>query len=72
MIIFRLEPIVERIKQKRSAVICPTIDAINDNTMAHPRDSGIDNVGGFSWTLGFTWFTLSERRKNRKPTDILE
>ncbi len=30
-----LEPILARIKEKRSAILCPTIDSIDDKTMEY-------------------------------------
>ena len=31
----RLEPLLHRIKEKRSVILCPSIDTINDQTMAY-------------------------------------
>ncbi|CAK9291952.1 unnamed protein product [Gordionus sp. m RMFG-2023] len=59
-----LEPLAQRIKEKRNAVLCPMIDAINDRTMQYSSGSGIAQ-GGFTWSLHFTWLSVSEREKQR-------
>ncbi|CAK9291953.1 unnamed protein product [Gordionus sp. m RMFG-2023] len=40
------------------------IDAINDRTMQYSSGSGIAQ-GGFTWSLHFTWLSVSEREKQR-------
>lgn len=32
---FRIQPLLQRIKEKRSAVVCPVIDLISDKTMEY-------------------------------------
>uniref|UniRef100_A0A0K0G1V2 Polypeptide N-acetylgalactosaminyltransferase n=1 Tax=Strongyloides venezuelensis TaxID=75913 RepID=A0A0K0G1V2_STRVS len=58
-----LEPIVERISQNRKAIVCPTIDHISANSMAYSGSSDVSSVGGFRWSLHFTWDPISERVK---------
>ncbi|CAF0715034.1 unnamed protein product [Brachionus calyciflorus] len=61
-----LEPILARIKEKRSAILCPTIDNIDDKTMAY-HGSGGAGYGIFTWSLFFTWGSIPERiRRNMK------
>ena len=43
-----------RIGEKRSAVLCPMIDAIDDRTLEYSSNGGVA-LGGFSWGLHFTW-----------------
>ena len=50
----RLEPILARIKEKRSAILCPTIDSIDDKNMAYNGGGGA-GYGIFTWSLFFTW-----------------
>ena len=66
----RLEPLLARIKEKRSAILCPLVDAINDKTLEHSKYKG-SAVGGFSWSLHFTWDPVSPRELKRRklPTD---
>ncbi|KJH51356.1 glycosyltransferase, group 2 family protein [Dictyocaulus viviparus] len=58
-----LEPLLDRIKENRKAVVCPVIDVINDRTFQYQK--GLDMFrGGFNWNLQFRsrWYGL--------PTDL--
>lgn len=48
------EPIAQRIKESRNTIICPTIDSISDQSIEYNGGGGMA-VGGFHWTLDFTW-----------------
>ena len=67
-IFFRLEPILYRIHQDRTVVLCPMIDAINDKTLEFSRQGGLA-VGGFTWALHFTWRSLPEREQKRRTSE---
>lgn len=62
------EPLLDRIRQNSSTVVCPVIDVIDDNTFEyHYSKAYFTNVGGFDWSLQFNWHAIPERdRKNRK------
>lgn len=45
----RLEPILSRIKEERRAVLMPTIDAIDANTLAYQGVPYASSVGSFWW-----------------------
>ena len=65
----RLEPLLTRLAQKRTAVVCPIVDAIDDTTLEFSRNGGYQ-VGGFSWNGHFTWEDVPARDKeNRRDTD---
>ncbi|KAK5972274.1 hypothetical protein GCK32_003863, partial [Trichostrongylus colubriformis] len=68
-----LEPLVQRISEKRSAVICPIIDHIDAGSMAYSGNKYSTQVGGFSWALHFTWENMPESEKNRRksPTEYI-
>lgn len=68
-----LEPLVQRISEKRNAIICPSIDDISALTMRYNGDKYSTLIGGFSWALHFTWENLPEREKNRRksPTEFI-
>ncbi|KAK6055003.1 glycosyltransferase, group 2 family protein [Cooperia oncophora] len=68
-----LEPLVQRISEKRSAIICPIIDHISAEDMRYNGDPYSTSVGGFSWALHFTWESMPEREKNRRqnPTEYI-
>ena len=58
-----------RIKQKRSAILCPTIDSIDDKTLAYYGGSGA-GYGIFTWSLFFTWGSIPDRiRRNMKSSN---
>ena len=47
-----LEPLLDRIARDPTAVVCPVIDVISDDTLEyHHRDASGVNVGGFDWNL---------------------
>ncbi|VDN53528.1 unnamed protein product [Dracunculus medinensis] len=64
-----LEPLLLRLKEKRSAVICPIIDYISAENMQYIV-SEPDGVGGFWWSLHFRWDILSKTEINRRKTAI--
>jgi len=63
-----LEPLLNRIAEDPTAVVCPVIDVIDDKTFEyHYRsDASSINVGGFDWNLQFNWHSLPEREKVRR------
>jgi len=62
------EPIVYRIFQDRKTVVCPMIDAINDKTLEFSSQGGLA-VGGFTWSLHFTWRSVPDREKARRKSE---
>jgi len=61
-----LEPILNRIAQKRTNVVCPVIDVISDQTLEYKWEQGAEvQVGGFDWGLQFTWHPPPAQEKNR-------
>lgn len=63
-----LEPLLARIAEDPTAVVCPVIDVIDDKTFEyHYRsDASSINVGGFDWNLQFNWHSIPEREKLRR------
>ncbi|XP_075442146.1 polypeptide N-acetylgalactosaminyltransferase 12 [Ascaphus truei] len=68
-----LEPLLERIREKESAVICPVIDVIDWNTFEYLGNAGEPQIGGFDWRLVFTWHTVpqKEQQRRRSPIDVI-
>lgn len=67
-----LEPLLIRIKEKRSAILCPTIDGINDKTLSYTGGGdGQSAYGIFTWSLFFTWGHMPPRvrQKIKSPAD---
>ncbi|XP_062596588.1 probable N-acetylgalactosaminyltransferase 9 isoform X2 [Saccostrea cucullata] len=64
-----IEPILHRIKVSPTSVLCPIVDAIDAETLEYSKNGGYQ-VGGFSWSLHFTWRNVPIRDKtHRKYTD---
>ncbi|KAJ9592475.1 hypothetical protein L9F63_015891, partial [Diploptera punctata] len=68
-----LEPLLQRIKEKRTAVLVPIIDVIDDKTfeyMYSKTASDFFQVGGFSWSGHFTWITIPEQEQVRRGSSV--
>uniref|UniRef100_A0A672SDB1 Polypeptide N-acetylgalactosaminyltransferase n=1 Tax=Sinocyclocheilus grahami TaxID=75366 RepID=A0A672SDB1_SINGR len=68
-----LEPLLQRIKDEPSAVVCPVIDVIDWNTFQYLGNPGEPQIGGFDWRLVFTWHTVPEHEQKRRSsaTDVI-
>ena len=66
-----LEPLLHRIKEERTAVVCPVIDIINDDTFQYTKSFSL-HWGAFNWDLHFRWYTMGpneiETRKGNMTT----
>ncbi|KAM8967732.1 polypeptide N-acetylgalactosaminyltransferase 12 [Pelodytes ibericus] len=65
-----LEPLLERIREKESAVVCPVIDVIDWNTFEYLGNSGQPQIGGFDWRLVFTWHVVPQREQQRRRSTV--
>ncbi|XP_013399940.1 polypeptide N-acetylgalactosaminyltransferase 13-like isoform X3 [Lingula anatina] len=64
-----LEPLLARIKEKTDAVLVPDIDMISSETLQYiPTGSG--SVGGFWWSLHFSWRPMPKREAVRRKSEI--
>uniref|UniRef100_A0AAQ4PEN4 Polypeptide N-acetylgalactosaminyltransferase n=1 Tax=Gasterosteus aculeatus aculeatus TaxID=481459 RepID=A0AAQ4PEN4_GASAC len=63
-----LEPLLARIKEDRSAVVCPIIDVISDETFEYMAGSDM-TYGGFNWKLNFRWYPVPQREMDRRKGD---
>lgn len=64
-----LPPLLARIAQNRTHVVCPIIDVINDDTFAYVRSFEM-HWGAVNWDLHYRWFpigaaTMASRNKDR-------
>ncbi|XP_069330575.1 polypeptide N-acetylgalactosaminyltransferase 12 [Eulemur rufifrons] len=68
-----LEPLLQRIHEEESAVVCPVIDVIDWNTFEYLGNAGEPQIGGFDWRLVFTWHVVpeKERMRMRSPVDVI-
>lgn len=66
-----LEPLLQRIKENRKAVLCPIIDVIDDKTLEYYA-SNLEyfQIGGFTWSGHFTWIEIPEWEEKRRGSPI--
>ncbi|XP_029047217.1 polypeptide N-acetylgalactosaminyltransferase 5 isoform X1 [Osmia bicornis bicornis] len=63
-----LEPLLSRIAEDRSTVVCPIIDVISDDTFEYIPASDM-TWGGFNWKLNFRWYRVAQREMDRRLGD---
>ncbi|XP_064455998.1 polypeptide N-acetylgalactosaminyltransferase 1-like [Ornithodoros turicata] len=69
-----LEPLLARVAEDKTRVVCPVIDIIHDETFAFIRSFEM-HWGAFNWELHFRWFPVSERELKRRkgiPTEPIK
>lgn len=69
---YRLEPLLHRIKEERTAVLVPIIDVIDDKTLEYMHNEGslLFQIGGFSWSGHFTWHDIPIKEIKRRGSVI--
>lgn len=65
-----LEPLLERIGENETAIVCPVIDTIDWNTFEFYMQTGEPMIGGFDWRLTFQWHAVPESERRRRKTRI--
>eukprot|EP00095_Tigriopus_kingsejongensis_P004574 snap_masked-scaffold462_size163801-processed-gene-0.29 protein:Tk04574 transcript:snap_masked-scaffold462_size163801-processed-gene-0.29-mRNA-1 annotation:"hypothetical protein DAPPUDRAFT_306553" len=65
-----IQPLLQRIKDKPSNIVIPSIDSISDKNLAfHGFPGGVGiSVGGFTWSGHFTWIPF-KHNATRKASD---
>lgn len=63
-----LEPLLARIAEDRTRVVCPVIDVISDETFEYIPASDM-TWGGFNWKLNFRWYRVPQRELDRRGGD---
>ncbi|PAA63170.1 hypothetical protein BOX15_Mlig000326g1 [Macrostomum lignano] len=65
------EPLLARIKESRSAVLCPIIESVSADSLSYNGGGSSYSVGSFWWSGHFTWDMIPEHelRRRQKHTD---
>ncbi|KAK8747487.1 hypothetical protein OTU49_016412 [Cherax quadricarinatus] len=66
-----LEPLLSRIAEDRTRVVCPIIDIIHEDTFQYVRSFEL-HWGAFNWNLHFRWYTLGQQELDVRKKDITE
>uniref|UniRef100_A0A8C6PE04 Polypeptide N-acetylgalactosaminyltransferase n=1 Tax=Nothobranchius furzeri TaxID=105023 RepID=A0A8C6PE04_NOTFU len=66
-----IEPLLERIAENASTIVCPVIDTIDWNNFEFYMQTDEPMIGGFDWRLTFQWHSVpeEERRRRKSRTD---
>uniref|UniRef100_H3DHX8 POC1 centriolar protein homolog B (Chlamydomonas), like n=2 Tax=Tetraodon nigroviridis TaxID=99883 RepID=H3DHX8_TETNG len=65
-----IEPLLERIGENASTIVCPVIDTIDWNTFEYYMQTDEPMIGGFDWRLTFQWHSVPERERKRRSSRI--
>ena len=67
-----IEPMLKRIREDRTNVVCPVIDVISDKSLEYfAGNPYYFQVGGFTWSGHFTWIDIPEDTTKRHPTNAV-
>ena len=62
-----LEPLLDRIAENKSNVVCPVIDVIEDDSFKYQYGNARStSIGGFDWNLQFTWHAIPDYERRRR------
>ncbi|XP_003968875.1 polypeptide N-acetylgalactosaminyltransferase 4 [Takifugu rubripes] len=65
-----IEPLLERIGENSSTIVCPVIDTIDWNTFEFYMQTEEPMIGGFDWRLTFQWHSVPERERKRRKSPV--
>lgn len=66
-----LEPLLDRIGENKSNVVTPVIDVIEDDSFRYQYGSAKStSIGGFDWSLQFTWHGIPDVERQRRNNDV--
>lgn len=66
-----LEPLLDRIGENKSNAVTPVIDVIEDDSFRYQYGSAKStSIGGFDWSLQFTWHGIPDVERQRRNNDV--
>ncbi|KAG7471617.1 polypeptide N-acetylgalactosaminyltransferase 4-like [Solea senegalensis] len=65
-----IEPLLERIGENASTIVCPVIDTIDWKTFEFYMQTDEPMIGGFDWRLTFQWHSVPEVERKRRKSRI--
>ncbi|XP_045599381.2 polypeptide N-acetylgalactosaminyltransferase 1 isoform X3 [Procambarus clarkii] len=65
-----MEPLLQRVKEKRNVALTPIIDSINAKNLMYVYSRTTFVVGGFTWSGHFTWIDISEQEQKRRANPV--
>ncbi|MBN3321791.1 GALT4 acetylgalactosaminyltransferase, partial [Atractosteus spatula] len=65
-----IEPLLERIGENETAIVCPVIDTIDWNTFEFYMQTDEPMIGGFDWRLTFQWHSVPEEDRSKRKSRI--
>ncbi|XP_038581626.1 polypeptide N-acetylgalactosaminyltransferase 4 [Micropterus salmoides] len=65
-----IEPLLERIGENASTIVCPVIDTIDWNTFEFYMQTDEPMIGGFDWRLTFQWHSVPAVERKRRKSRI--
>ncbi|XP_075995560.1 polypeptide N-acetylgalactosaminyltransferase 4 [Genypterus blacodes] len=65
-----IEPLLERIGESPSTIICPVIDTIDWNSFSYEMQTNEPMIGGFDWRLTFQWHSVPAVERQRRSSRI--
>ncbi|XP_003225968.2 polypeptide N-acetylgalactosaminyltransferase 4 [Anolis carolinensis] len=65
-----LEPLLQRVAENKSVIICPVIDTIDWNTFEFYMQPGEPMIGGFDWRLTFQWHSVPDYERQRRKSKV--
>uniref|UniRef100_A0A6Q2ZEP0 Polypeptide N-acetylgalactosaminyltransferase n=1 Tax=Esox lucius TaxID=8010 RepID=A0A6Q2ZEP0_ESOLU len=65
-----IEPLLERIGENESTIVCPVIDTIDWNSFEYYMQTDEPMIGGFDWRLTFQWHAIPDVERQRRKSRI--
>lgn len=64
-----LEPLLARVKEDRTIVVCPVIDIISEDNFQYIKSFEM-HWGAFNWQMHFRWYLMNATELKKRPSDV--